>query len=163
GSDWLKIMVAQLLQPGVGAVGAKLTWHNQMVQHGGVVMGINGLVSHAGNGLHQHDAGYLGLNQVARAQSAVTAACLLTHKKSYMRAGGLDEARFPVAFNDVDLCLRLREAGENVVWVPFAQLIHAESASRGKEDTASKIARSHREKQQFLQIWMQSEHHDPYY
>ncbi len=152
---WLKEMLGQLLRPGIGAVGAKLLWPNGMVQHGGVVVGINDLAAHAGNELAQDDPGYLDFNQVAREQSAVTAACLLLRKADYQALGGLDEARFPVAFNDVDLCLRLGETGRRLVWTPFACLTHAESASRGKEDTPSKAARAGREQKYFIERWGQ--------
>lgn len=162
--DWLKEMLAQLLRPGIGAVGAKLLWPNGMVQHGGVVVGINGLAAHTGNSDYRDDPGYLGFNQIAREQSAVTAACLLVRKCDYQRLGGLDEQRFPVAFNDVDFCLRLRTQGLRLVWTPFAQLIHAESASRGKEDTPAKAARAAREQRHFLQRWVDiGRVGDPYY
>lgn len=158
-ANWLKEMLAQLWQPGVGAVGAKLIWPNDMVQHGGVVVGINKLAAHAGNDRHKNDAGYLGFNQLAREQSAVTAACLLLRKSTYQGVGALDEDCFPVAFNDVDLCLRIGQAGERIIWTPYAELIHAESASRGKEDTPSKAARSQREQQHFISRWMQDDAH----
>lgn len=150
---WLKEMLSHLLRPSIGAVGAKLLWPNSMVQHGGVVVGINGLAAHTGNTHHRNDPGYLGYNQLARQQSAVTAACLLVRKYDYQLLGGLDETRFPVAFNDVDFCLRLGQAGKTLVWTPFAQLIHAESASRGKEDTPAKGARAGREQMHFVQRW----------
>lgn len=153
---WLKEMLSQLLRPGIGAVGAKLLWPNGMVQHGGVVVGINALAAHTGNELTQNDPGYLDFNLIAREQSAVTAACLLLRKADYQSLGGLDEEHFPVAFNDVDLCLRLGETGQRLVWTPFACLIHAESASRGKEDTPSKAARAGREQQYFIERWGQS-------
>lgn len=162
-AGWLKEMLAQLLKPGVAVVGAKLTWPNDMVQHGGVAIGINSLASHTGAGLHKHDPGYLGLNQLVRSQSAVTAACLLIRKTTYQLIGKLDEVRFPVAFNDVDLCLRARSAGERIVWTPFAELIHAESASRGKEDTPSKAGRSRREQYHFIHEWAGGKLTDPYY
>ncbi|MCK2097702.1 glycosyltransferase [Thauera aromatica] len=162
--DWLREMIGQLLRPGIGAVGARLLWPNAMVQHGGVVVGINGLAAHTGNHNDQHDPGYLGLNQVARQQSAVTAACLLVRKRDYLRHGGLDARRYPVAFNDVDFCLRLRESGLNLVWTPFATLTHAESASRGKEDSPAKAARAHREQRHFIQRWSAlCAQGDPYY
>ncbi|SEJ14460.1 Glycosyltransferase, GT2 family [Azotobacter beijerinckii] len=160
---WLKEMLGQLLRPGIGAVGAKLLWSNGMVQHGGVVVGVNGLAAHAGNHLNKDDPGYLGLNQLAREQSAVTAACLLVRKADYQRLGGLDERRFPVTFNDVDFCLRLGEAGKRLVWTPFARLIHAESASRGKEDTPSKSARAAREQKNFIERWGSLGQGDTYY
>lgn len=160
---WLEEMLAQLLRPGIGAVGAKLMWPNGMVQHGGVVVGINGLAAHTGNNLNRQDAGYLGFNHLAREQSVVTTACLLMRKRDYQRLGGMDEVRFPVTFNDVDMCMRLRETGKSLVWTPFANLIHAESASRGKEDTPTKAARANREQQHFIARWSQAGQQDPYY
>lgn len=162
-SGWLKEMVTQLLRPGVGAVGAKLLWPNRMVQHGGVVVGVNGLAAHTGNNLEQRDPGYLGMNQVTRRQSAVTAACLLLRKSVFDEVGGLDEDAFPVAFNDVDLCLRIRELGLNLIWSAFAQLIHAESASRGKDQTPEKRARALREQQGFIERWCLGGQNDPHY
>lgn len=161
--DWLTEMVAQLCRPNVGAVGAKLLWPNNMVQHGGVVVGIAGLAAHTGNTWHDHDAGYLGINQLVRRQSAVTAACLILRRRDYEAIGGLDGMRFPVAFNDVDLCLRLREKGLNIIWTPHAKLIHAESASRGKEDTPAKAARASREQNHFKNKWAHSYLTDEFY
>jgi len=160
---WLKEMLGQLLRPGIAAVGAKLLWPNGMVQHGGVVVGINQLAAHTGNHLNKDDPGYLGLNQLAREQSAVTAACLLVRRSDYQRLGGLDEQRFPVTFNDVDFCLRLLQTGKRLVWTPFALLTHAESASRGKEDTPSKSARAAREQRNFIERWGGLEQGDIYY
>lgn len=162
-SGWLKEMVSQLLRDKVGAVGAKLLWPNRMVQHGGVVVGINGLAAHTGNNLNEDDAGYLATNQLTRRQSAVTAACLLVRKSVFEELGGLDEKRFPVAFNDVDFCLRLQQSGLNLIWTAFAKLIHAESASRGKDISAEKRARAHREQQGFIERWSLSGQIDPYY
>ena len=159
---WLKEMVAQLYRPGVGAVGAKLLWPNRMVQHGGVVVGVNGLAAHAGNNLEQRDAGYLGLNQVTRRQSAVTAACLLLRKAVFDDVGGLDERAFPVAFNDVDLCLRIQQKGMHMVWSAFAQLIHAESASRGKDLSPEKGTRCERTTIIFSK-WCANGTRDPHY
>ena len=162
-SGWLKEMVAQLYRPGVGAVGAKLLWPNRMVQHAGVVVGINGLAAHTGNNLEERDAGYLGMNQITRRQSAVTAACLLLRKSVFERVGGLDEFAFPVAFNDVDLCLRIQKHGMHIVWTAFARLIHAESASRGKDQTPEKRARAEREQRNFMERWSAHGSKDIYY
>lgn len=161
--DWLKEMVSQVLRPGVGAVGAKLMWPNKMVQHGGVVVGINALAAHAGNNLEQLDPGYMGLNQVTRRQSAVTAACMLLRKTVFEAVGGLDERAFPIAFNDVDLCLRIRQQGLHLVWSASAQLIHAESASRGKDHTPERQARARREQQCFIDRWFTTATTDDYY
>lgn len=162
-ADWLKEMVAQALRTGVGAVGAKLLWPNRMVQHGGVITEINGLAAHVGNNLNEHDAGYLATNQLTHCQSAVTAACLLMRKARFEELGGLNEIDFPVAFNDVDLCLRIRCSGLHVVWTAFAKLIHAESASRGKDISAEKRARADREQHRFIDKWSIAEQTDPYY
>ncbi|AHK78910.1 glycosyl transferase [Ectothiorhodospira haloalkaliphila] len=161
--DWLGQMVAHLQRPGVGAVGAKLLWPNGMVQHGGVVLGINGLAAHTGNFWHEDDPGYLGINQLTRRQTAVTAACLLLPRAVYQNVGGLDEKAFPVAFNDVDLCLKIRQSGHEILWTPAARLIHAESASRGKDEQAQQAARARREQQHLRERWPKQTEADRYY
>jgi GT2 family glycosyltransferase len=162
-AGWLKEMLSQLLRPNVGAVGAKLLWPNRMVQHGGVVVGVNGLAAHTGNTLEERDAGYLGMNQITRRQSAVTAACLLVRKSVYDAVEGLDEVAFPVAFNDVDFCLRIQQTGLHLVWTAAAQLIHAESASRGKDQVPEKRARALREQQAFVERWFSTGQDEPRY
>jgi O-antigen biosynthesis protein len=152
-SGWLKEMVAQLLRPEVGVVGAKLLWPNEMVQHGGVVVGINGLAAHSGNNLSNDDAGYIATNQLTRQQSAVTAACMLLRKEDFEGIGGLNETAYPVAFNDIDLCLRIVSSGKKTIWTASAVLIHAESASRGKDITRERRARADREQSNFIQQW----------
>lgn len=161
--DWLTEMVRQQLRPGVGAVGVKLRWENGMVQHGGVVIGINQLAAHTGNHWLVSDEGYLGVNQLVKQQSAVTAACLLTPKALFESLGGLDEKAFVVTFNDVDYCLRLREKGYSLIWTPYAQLIHAESASRGKDHDGSRAARAQREQELMMSRWIRDWPGDPYY
>lgn len=162
-AEWLKEMVSQLLRPGVGAVGAKLLWANGMVQHGGVVIGINGLAAHAGNSLHDNDSSHMSINQLAHRRSSATGACLLMRRELYLAHGGMDETAFPVAFNDVDLCLRLVRSGLHCVVTPFAKLIHAESASRGKDHTIDRRMRAQREQANFIQAWDQQGEADPYY
>lgn len=162
-SSWLKEMVSQLTRPGMGAVGAKLLWPNGMVQHGGVIVGINGLAAHSGNNLSEDDAGYLWTNLLTRQQSAVTAACLLLRKSIFDDLQGLDGSAFPVAFNDVDLCLRIREQGYKVVWTANARLTHAESASRGKDLAPEKRSRAYREQINFMTKWTAQGQQDPYY
>jgi GT2 family glycosyltransferase len=151
--NWLKTMVAQLLRPNVGVVGAKLLWPNEMVQHAGVTVGINGLAAHSGNKLHKDDAGYLAYNQLTRRQSAVTAACMLIKKSDFVEKQGLDELNYPVAFNDVDLCLRMTISGKPSIWVASALLTHAESASRGKDVSAERRSRAEREQLRFYNTW----------
>jgi GT2 family glycosyltransferase len=162
-SGWLDEMVSQLLSPGVGAVGAKLLWPNGMVQHGGVLLGVGNVAGHYGNRLHEADWGNHGRNQLVQQVSAVTAACLLMRKRDYLAAGGMDASAFPVAFNDVDLCLKLRAQGKTIVWTPYARLLHVESASRGHEDSPQKRSRSQRELDQLRQRWGAALLHDPAY
>jgi GT2 family glycosyltransferase len=152
-AGWLDELVGQLLRPGVGAVGAKLLWPNGMVQHGGVLLGVGNVAGHYGNRLADADWGDHGRNQLVQQVSGVTAACLLLRKADYLAVGGMDTHAFPVAFNDVDLCLKLRRAGKAIVWTPHARLLHAESASRGHEDTPQKRARSQREIDLLRQRW----------
>jgi O-antigen biosynthesis protein len=161
--QWLKAMVRHLLRPNVGAVGAKLLWPNGMVQHAGVVLGLHGLVGHTGNDWHKDDSGYFGYNQITHSTSAVTAACLLCKREDYIAVGGLDEKDFPVNFNDVDFCLKLRQIGKRIVWTPEAQLLHAESASRGRDSTPDRRGRSARERNRLMQKWHQWITDDPYY
>lgn len=150
---WLDEILAQLIRPNVGAVGAKLLWPNGMVQHGGILLGVGNVAGHFGNRLAEADWGDHGRNQLAQQVSGVTAACLFLRKSDFEAVGGMDAAAFPVAFNDVDLCLKIRAAGKAIVWTPHAKLLHAESASRGHEDTPQKRARSAREIEQLRQRW----------
>jgi GT2 family glycosyltransferase len=152
-AGWLDELVGQLLRPGVGAVGAKLLWPNGMVQHGGVLLGVGNVAGHYGNRLADADWGDHGRNQLVQQVSGVTAACLLLRKADFLAVGGMDTHAFPVAFNDVDLCLKLRRAGKAIVWTPHARLLHAESASRGHEDTPQKRARAQREIDLLRQRW----------
>lgn len=161
--DWLKEMLSLAVRPDVGAVGAKLLWKNDMVQHAGVVIGINGLAAHTGNNWMRNDAGYLGFNHLTRRQSACTTACLILRRDLYLQIGGMDEVRHPVAFNDVDMCLRINELGLKILWTPFAELIHAESASRGKDIATEQVARSRREQCFLLDRWGETYLHDPCY
>lgn len=162
-ADWLKIMVTQLQRQNVGAVGAKLLWQNGMVQHGGVLLGLNGLAGHIGNNWEEDDMGYYGYNQLCRKVSAVTAACLVCYKQDYLSIGGLNAQAFPVAFNDVDFCLRLGKAGKHIIWTPEARLWHAESISRGIDDAPAKKARLEKEKAQLRKYWGDILFLDPYY
>jgi len=162
-AGWLKAMVTHLLRPGVGAVGAKLLWPNGMVQHAGVVLGLHGLVGHIGNNWYRDDPGYFDYNRITRSVSAVTGACLLCRRADYLAVGGLNETDFPVNFNDVDFCLKLRRLGKRIVWTPDATLLHAESASRGKDKQPDRRSRLAREKDRFMQKWRHWIIDDPYY
>jgi O-antigen biosynthesis protein len=143
--DWLHEMVSFGIQPGVGAVGARLWYPNDTLQHGGIVLGIGGVAGHSHKGFHQGDHGYLGRASLIHTCSAVTGACALFRRDLFLSLGGLNERDLGVAFNDVDICLRLSEAGYRTVWTPYAELYHHESISRGYENTPEKKKRFERE------------------
>ncbi len=161
--DWLDEMVGRLLQPCVGVVGAKLYYSDGLVQHGGDVVGPGGCANHLHSCLAPDDPGYCDRAVLAQELSAVTAACLLTRRKLFLRLGGLDARHLPVAFNDVDYCLRVREAGWRVIWTPYAELYHYESYTRGADDTPDKRLRAKREANYMRKRWKRVMRHDPYY
>jgi len=165
--DWLTEMVSQALRPEIGAVGAKLLYPDDTVQHGGVVMGIGAAAEPvAGHIFHQmgrDDAGYFGRAIMTSNLSAVTAACLLVRRSVFDEVGGLNEGDLTVAFNDVDLCLKIREKNYNNLWTPYAELYHHESATRGKEDTPEKKARFAKEVAYMRKRWDKVIENDPYY
>jgi len=132
--DWLREMVSLAVRSDIGAVGAKLLYPDGRIQHAGVVMGLgpHGIAGHELRGFAGDAAGPQYRLVTARRVSAVTAACLVVERRKYSAVGGLDEVTFPIAFNDVDLCLRLEQAGFGSIWTPHARLVHRESASRGK-------------------------------
>jgi hypothetical protein len=123
--DWLAWMTAHLHDPGIAAVGARLLYPNGRVQHGGVLMGLGGLCEHAHRGLRGDEPGHGGRAVLAQELSAVTGACMLVRRSAFEALGGLDEG-YPSAFNDIDFCLRLREAGHGIAYAPEAELTHHE-------------------------------------
>ena len=151
--DWLSEMVSIALQPGVGAVGARLWYPDRTMQHGGVVLGVGGVASHSHKTLAMDQHGYFGRANLIQSFSAVTAACLVIRKDRYLAVGGLDEINLKVAFNDVDFCLRLREAGLRNVWTPYADLFHHESATRGADASPEKQARFNSEVSYMYARW----------
>ncbi|WP_367269958.1 glycosyltransferase [uncultured Pseudacidovorax sp.] len=160
---WLAEMVSIALQPGVGAVGARLWYPDGTLQHAGVVLGIGGVAAHPHKSLAKGELGYFGRAALIQSFSAVTAACLVVSKANYLRVGGLDAANLAVAFNDVDFCLRLREAGLRNVWTPYAELIHHESVSRGRDDSPEKQARFNAEVDYMTRRWGALLQNDPAY
>jgi GT2 family glycosyltransferase len=161
--DWLTEMVSWAVQPDIGCVGAKLYYEDDTIQHAGVILGIGGVANHAHLGLPRNSPGYFGRAIVLNNFSAVTAACLLVRKDIYDQVGGLNAKALTVAFNDVDFCLRVREAGYLNVFTPFAELYHFESKSRGTEDTPEKMARFGAEVSYMRREWGSSLDSDPYY
>ncbi|MBI1472915.1 glycosyltransferase [Escherichia coli] len=139
--DWLDEMVSQAVRPEIGAVGAKLLYPNDTVQHAGVILGLGGIAGHAHLGIHRNDPGYFGRANLVQNFIAVTAACLVIRKEIYENVGGLNEKDFAVAFNDVDFCIRVHQAGYHNLWTPFAEMYHHESATRGSDLAPEKIER----------------------
>jgi GT2 family glycosyltransferase len=161
--DWLESMVKIAVQPGVGAVGAKLYYADDTIQHAGIVVGMGGVAGHSHLFYPRHAAGYMQRLRFTQNVAAVTGACLLMPRRVFQQVGGWDEG-FVLAFNDVDLCLSILKAGYRVVWTPDAELYHLESKTRGYEDTAEKQARFKREYDLFHLKWgafLKSG--DPYY
>jgi O-antigen biosynthesis protein len=161
--DWLREMVDRISEDDVGAVGALLVWPSGIVQHGGVVLGPNFAAAHAFNDRIDSDVGYGDLLRVAHECSAVTAACLVTRRRDYGQVGGMDEVRFPINFNDVDYCLKLRALRKRVVFTPDAKIVHLESASRGDDRTPDRRGRFERELQNLRAKWGRALAADPYY
>jgi len=161
--DWLSEMVSHAFRPEVGCIGAKLYYPNNTVQHGGVILGIGSVAGHAHKHFPRPADGYFARLQVQQNLSAVTAACLVVRKDIYLEVGGLEEEHLPVAFNDVDFCLRVREAGYLNVFTPFAELYHHESVSRGDDNTPEKMERFNREVAYMRARWGRLLDADPYY
>ncbi|WP_238229553.1 MULTISPECIES: glycosyltransferase family 2 protein [Methylobacterium] len=160
---WLTELVSQAVRPDIGAVGAKLLYPDGTVQHGGVVLGIGGVAGHGHLGLPDEDPGYFARMVLVQEVSAVTGACLAMRAAVFREVGGFDAQALKVAFNDIDLCLRVRAAGYRIVWTPFAKLVHHESKSRGPEDTPEKRARFQAETAVMQERWGPELRADPYY
>jgi glycosyltransferase involved in cell wall biosynthesis len=160
--DWLSEMVSRAVQPQVGMVGARLWYPNNTIQHGGVILGAGGIAGHAHIGLRRGEPGYFARANLAQNVSAVTAACALVRREVYLQLGGFDE-NLAVTFNDIDFCLRLREAGYWIVWTPHAELIHHESTSRGFDDSTPKQVRFLAEVEYMKTKWGDMLQRDPFY
>lgn len=160
--DWLEEMAGWAIQPGVAAVGARLWYGEGLLQHGGIVLGIQGMAGHAHKFLKRGDPGYMNRAELHQTMSAVTGACMVVRRSVYDELGGFDEA-LGVAYNDVDFCLRARKAGYRNVWTPHAEMIHHESISRGFEDSPEKQARFQREAALMRERWGEWLADDPAY
>ncbi|MGY8872673.1 MAG: glycosyltransferase family 2 protein [Pseudomonadales bacterium] len=161
--NWMEVMLGQLQQSNVGAVGVKLLFGDRHVQHAGDAVGPGGCADHFHSRLGEDEPGYAGRAILAQDLSAVTAACLMVTRSLWEKLGGLDEKNLAVAFNDVDFCLRVREAGYRVVYTPYAKLYHHESVSRGKDDNPVKAARAKSEANYMRSRWKHIMNHDPFY
>ena len=150
--NWLSEMLANVQRKEVGIVGAKLLYPDNMVQHAGVIIGMGGLAGHPLSRHPADDCGYFARGIIQQNLNAVTAACMLTKKEVYEKVNGFEE-KLAVAFNDIDLCLKVRKAGYLIVYDPEALLYHHESISRGKEDTLEKRNRFEGEVDYMAKKW----------
>ncbi|MCW5759668.1 MAG: glycosyltransferase family 2 protein [Phenylobacterium sp.] len=161
--DWLDALVAQAVRPNVGAVGARLLFPDGTIQHAGVAVGLGGVAGHVAAGQPGDDAGYFGHMKSPRNVTAVTAACLAMRKSVFDEVGGLDAENLAVAFNDIDLCLKVRAAGYDIVWTPHAELIHHESATRGADLAGEAQARFRNEVLHMRRRWGETLKQDPFF
>ncbi|HWA73979.1 MAG TPA: glycosyltransferase family 2 protein [Polyangiaceae bacterium] len=161
--DWLQEMLSLAARPGVGAVGARLLYADRTLQHGGVIVGLQGAAGHAMKRLSATEAGPGGRARLMQSYLAVTAACLVVSRASYEQVGGMNEAEFAVAYNDVDFCLKLHAAGYRNLWTPHAELLHHESVSRKKTDPLTRKRGLDAESRALCARWPQWVERDPYY
>ena len=160
---WLAEMVSQVTRPEVGAVGARLWYPNGTLQHGGVIVGLGGVADVAYRGIPRGHPGYFNRAWLQQNYSALTAACILVRKSVFEEAGRFDERNLGISFNDVDLCLELRKRGFEIVWTPYANLIHRESSSRGHPSTLAQQEEFFREATYMQQKWGVELLCDPFY
>lgn len=159
--SWLAEMMRQAVRSKIGAVGAKLLYADGSIQHAGVVVGMGDGAGHAHRNLPNSERGYFCQAHVTQFVSAVTGACLVVEKDKFLAVGGLDESCLAIAYNDVDLCLKLERAGWRNVYVPHAVLVHHESKSRPKDHLPSQIERYRKELKAFQDRWGAKLYEDP--
>ena len=161
-SGWFEEMLAHACRPDIGCVGAKLLYPDLTIQHAGVILGLGGYAAHSHRGIRRNDSGYFNRAQTVQNFSAVTAACLMVRRDIFQKVDGFDEC-FAVAYNDVDYCLRVMQAGWRNLYTPGAELVHHESKTRGSDTTHEKKQRFDTEKAKLLERWPSMIDHDPYY
>ncbi len=161
--DWLQEMLMFAQRDDVGVVGGLLYYPDNTIQHAGIIVGLGGVAGHAHKYYKRSDFGYMYRASIAQNLSAVTAACMMVPRHVYEEVHGLD-GQFMVAFNDVDMCMRIRRAGYLIVFTPYAEMYHYESKSRGLEDTPVKRKRFRNEAELFKSRWKEEiKAGDPYY
>ncbi|MBD5778700.1 glycosyltransferase [Pelagicoccus sp. NFK12] len=161
--DWLEELVSHAIRPEIGVVGAKLLYPDDHIQHAGIVLGIDGVAKHAFRFLHKDDFGHVHRANLISQWSAVTGACLAFRRCLWTRLHGLDEENLSIAYNDVDFCLRCREAGFKTILTPYALLYHKESTTRGWDQTPAQLALHHTEAAYMYKRWPKEIQQDPYY
>lgn len=162
-AGWLTEMISHAARREVGAVGARLWYPDGTLQHGGVILALGGVAGHAFPHIPRGHPGYFNRAFLQQNCSAVTGACLAVRKSVFEELGGFDEKNLSVTFNDIDFCLRLTERGYRVVWTPYANLVHYESASRGHQRTAEEQALFLREAAYMQRTWGARLLSDPFY
>lgn len=162
-SGWIKEMLGVCQRPDTGAVGVKLIYPDNTIQHAGCVIGIGGIAGHMFVDMPANRTGYLHKASLLQDMSAVTAACMMMKRSAFVEAGGFTE-ELSVAFNDVDLCLKVRQNGKLIVYDPYVQLYHMESKTRGAEDDKAKVRRFQEEIEYMRTRWIDIlKKGDPYY
>lgn len=161
--EWLDEMVSQVSRPGVGLVGCLLLYPDRSVQHAGVIVGLSGVAGHMYADARPDDPGYAGRIYATQDLSAVTGACQLMKRALFEQLGGLDENHLAVAYNDIDFCLRVREAGLRVLYTPHARLLHHHSASRGSDIRLDRLASFTWEREYMRTRWAQVIFDDPFF
>lgn len=161
--NWLERLVAIGLREDVGAVGCRLVFPDQRVQHAGIIIGLGGAAEHVGFPLPIQDTGYMGRAQLTQNFLAITGACMLVRKSIFHEAHGLDERDFAVLYNDVDFCLKLVGRGYRNVWTPFVTLVHHQAVSLNKMRDANREKRNAKSQQKFVQKWIPAIGKDPNY
>ena len=160
---WIEELLGLCQRPGTGAAGVKLLYPDNTIQHAGCVVGIGGIAGNMFVDMPSERTGYLHKASILQDMSAVTAACMMVRKDVFDRIGGFEE-ELAVAFNDVDLCLRIRQAGYLIVYDPYVQMYHLESKTRGAEDSEEKVRRFQNEIEFFRTRWIDIlKNGDPYY
>ena len=161
--SWIEELLSNAARPEVGAVGCKLYYPDHTIQHAGVIIGIGGIAGHAFLGMDGRRSGYLHKASIQMDLSAVTAAAMMMPKTVFEEVGGFEE-KLAVAFNDIDLCLKVREKNYLVVYDPFCEMTHYESKTRGAEDTEEKARRFYTEIEYMRTRWSKVlKAGDPYY
>ena len=161
--DWLALLAHHAVRPDIGAVGARLLYSDGSVQHAGVFTGIGGGAGHGHRFLRPTEPGYFSRAYLPQRVSAVTGACLVVAREKFVAVDGFDETCFPVAFNDVDLCLKLNERGWQSFYEPRSIMIHHESKSRGLDSDKANRVRFAAELAALKRKWHTDQHRDPFH
>jgi GT2 family glycosyltransferase len=160
--DWLEKLVARVMLDGVGAVGPMLYYPTDAIQHAGVILGLGGVAGHQFLNMPRGNAGYYGRGILEQDLSCVTAACMVMRREVFDSISGFDE-KFAIAFNDVDLCIRVRQKGWRIIWTPAVEMYHHESASLGKHNAPQRQALFEHEVKLMRAIWGDVLDRDPFF